>query len=58
MYIVSAMPRPKTPKSKQRTQTIQVKVTPDQKKTLAAKAQAKNLPVSTWLLNLGLEAKA
>ena len=51
------MPRPKTPKSKQRTETIQVKVTPDQKRTLTAKASAKNLPVSTWLLNVGLEAK-
>ncbi len=51
------MPRPKTPKAKQRTETIQVKATPEQKRILAAKAKRVNLPTSTWLLNLGLAAK-
>jgi len=48
------MPRPKKPKAEQRTETIQIKATRDQKRTLAEKAQKAGVPLSTWLLNLGL----
>jgi hypothetical protein len=51
------MARPKTPKAKQRSQTIQVKATAEQKRILADKAKRANLPVSTWLLNVGLAAQ-
>ena len=57
MVIVSVMARPKTPKAKQRSQTIQVKATAEQKRILADKAKRANLPVSTWLLNVGLAAQ-
>lgn len=50
------MPRPKTPKAKQRSETIQVKATREQKRLLTEKAKRANVPVSTWLLNLGLAA--
>jgi uncharacterized protein (DUF1778 family) len=52
------MPRPKTPKAKQRDQTIQVKATREQKRILIDKAKRANVSLSTWLLNAGLVMEA
>jgi hypothetical protein len=50
------MPRPKKPKAQQRRETIPVKATREQKRQLADKAARAGIPLSTWLLNLGLTA--
>jgi hypothetical protein len=51
-----SMARPKKPKAQQKGETIHVKATKEQKRTLTEKAQRANVPLSTWLLNLGLAA--
>jgi hypothetical protein len=51
-----AMSRKKTPKAQQRTKSIQVKATAEQKRILADAAAREHLPLSTWLLSLGLKA--
>lgn len=56
MPILSGMPRPKLPDAQQRNETIPVKATRAQKRQLATKAKKANMPLSTWLLNLGLSA--
>jgi hypothetical protein len=52
-----SMARPKKPKAQQKGETIHVKATKEQKRTLTEKAQRANVPLSTWLLNLGLAAR-
>lgn len=46
--------RPKKPKAQQKTETIHVKATSEQKKILAAKAAGAGEPLSLWLLKRGL----
>lgn len=48
------MGRPKKSKAQQKTETIQVKATREQKRILAEKAERANEPLSLWLLKIGL----
>ncbi len=50
------MPRPKKPKGQKRDETIQVKATRQQKRILEDKAAKANQPLSTWMLNVALNA--
>lgn len=50
------MARPRKPKTQQKTETIHVKATREQKRALSAKADRAGIPLSLWLLNLGLSA--
>lgn len=49
-----AIGRPKKPKTQQKTETIHVKATREQKRDLAAKAAKAGEPLSLWLLKKGL----
>ncbi len=48
------MPRPKLPKTKVKGSVIQIRVNAGMKRKLAAEAEKKGLPLSLWLLTLGL----
>jgi uncharacterized protein (DUF1778 family) len=52
------MARPRKPKAQQKTETIHVKATKEQKRALTEKANVANQPLSLWLLNVGLAADA
>jgi len=49
-----AIGRPKKPRAQQKVETIHVKATNEQKRTLAAKAARAGEPLSLWLLKKGL----
>lgn len=44
------------PKAERKEETVQIRLTADQKKELAAKAKARGIGLGTWLLQLGLAA--
>jgi uncharacterized protein (DUF1778 family) len=46
------------PKAERKESVIPVRCTADQKRILEEKAKARGVPVSTWLLSLGLSAPA
>jgi uncharacterized protein (DUF1778 family) len=51
--------RIKRRKATRKEETVQIRMTADQKETLAAAAERRGLAMSTWLLMLGLrEAEA
>lgn len=43
-------------KEERKEETVQLRLTAEQKKTLAEKAKARGVGVGTWLLQLGLAA--
>jgi uncharacterized protein (DUF1778 family) len=47
-------PRVKRRKATRKEETVQIRMTAEQKETLAAAAERRGLPMSTWLLTLGL----
>lgn len=46
--------RIKRRKATRKEETVQIRMTVEQKETLAAAAERRGLPMSTWLLTLGL----
>lgn len=46
--------RIKRRKATRKEETVQIRMTAEQKVTLAAAAERRGLPMSTWLLTLGL----
>jgi uncharacterized protein (DUF1778 family) len=51
--------RIKRRKTTRKEETVQIRMTAEQKETLAAAAERRGLPMSSWLLMLGLrEAEA
>lgn len=53
------MARPKTstkPRRVTKDETVPIRMTTEQKRTLAAAAQAAGMGLSTWLLSLGIKA--
>ena len=51
-----SMARPRKPKAQQKSETIHVKATREQKRTLTEKAEQAGEPLSLWLLKKGLAA--
>ena len=51
-----SMARPKKPRAQQKSETIHVKATREQKRILTEKANSAGQPLSLWLLNVGLRA--
>lgn len=47
--------RIKRRKATRKEEMVQIRMTADQKETLAAAAERRGLPMSTWLLTLGLQ---
>lgn len=47
--------RIKRRKATRKEETVQIRMTAEQKETLAAAAERRGLPMSTWLLTLGLQ---
>jgi len=52
------MPRPKMRKGERREETIQIRVTVEEKRALTAAAKRAGLDVSAWLRSLGVRAAA
>lgn len=50
------MGRKPLPKKKQRAGSLKIRFTPEERKILDAKAKAANLPLGTWLRQLGLNS--
>lgn len=44
------------PKAERKEETVQIRLTAEQKESLAHKAKARGLGLSSWLLSLGLSA--
>lgn len=44
------------PKAERKEETVQLRLTAEQKKVLAEKAKARGVGLGTWLLQLGLAA--
>jgi uncharacterized protein (DUF1778 family) len=51
-----ASPKPRPQRRVTKDETVPIRMTTEQKKTLAAAAQAAGMGLSTWLLSLGLRA--
>jgi len=47
--------RIKRRKVTRKEETVQIRMTAEQKETLAAAAERRGIPMSTWLLTLGLQ---